>query len=598
MDVSAFVLGRGVNIRPEGIRNFILKISIIIMLMLKKFWVFGLFFVFLGLVSCGSLQESVPAQNSSSVGYVRFSVVKLGNSFQALSFKTFSTQTYALVTILDSQGQKVKDRFSVTASDSQISLAPGTYQLTEFMVPGPDNNPLYIAPVKDSAKAYLVQKPLPISFTIAVNQTLTLSVEVLSATASATEFGYSKLTYVVVNTIPIGISVIENNSLMVTANLEVSFGNGNAVTLPLKAQTQVIDLPDLDTIQTYTFRVTKDDLTPVTKTISKTDLQNYTTSPLMISIQNPHFLPLHIQGNGIYNSLDEKIILRGVNIADPWYLDKVDHVAAETLVQRLKQDWHVNLIRVPIHPGVFKDTPDYLQRYIDPIITMARKYQVYVLLDWHGIGNLNTGISFLCDTTNVAWLNQYPWNLITSPNTVYNSDLSLAKVFFKQVGARYKQDYWVLYGTFNEPQDISWIDHKRIAESLIDILRYENPKALVTVSGIDFGYNLTEAISNPVARESVIYELHPYPNRALSEWMAFVDTLSGNYPILFGEWGFPFMNTGDETYAKALTNYADANGIHWTAWCYHPTWDPNMISGFTPEVLTGFGSFLKGVLTE
>ena len=50
-----------------------------------------------------------------------------------------------------------------------------------------------------------------------------------------------------------------------------------------------------------------------------------------------------------------------------------------------------NVIRIPVHPQFWARDPDYVRHYLDPAVQWAGKLDMYVILDWHSIGNEVTG---------------------------------------------------------------------------------------------------------------------------------------------------------------------------------------------------------------
>ena len=106
--------------------------------------------------------------------------------------------TNVVVTIEDLQGNIVKNSEKIEIYNMNgyyiskpISLVAGGYKLTRFLVLDAKNNVVYASPMKGSAKAYLVQYPLAISFTAQKDVVTKLAPEVLSSADSRPEdFGY------------------------------------------------------------------------------------------------------------------------------------------------------------------------------------------------------------------------------------------------------------------------------------------------------------------------------------------------------------------------------------------------------------------------
>lgn len=134
----------------------------------------------------------------------------------------------------------------------------------------------------------------------------------------------------------------------------------------------------------------------------------------------------------------------------------------------------------------------------------------------------------------------------------------------------------------------------------MDVVHSINPDAIVMVSGVDFGYDLREALNNPVKRSNVIYETHPYPWKGEC-WKAVVRKLSKCYPVFVGEWGYsPQLSLGynADNYGKPLVNFCKELNIGWTAWVWHNEWQPPMLNSFDDYSTTDFGSFVKEVLNQ
>lgn len=562
-----------------------------------KKWI-GLWLLVGVLSGCSTLHDQYgSAPQQSSKGLFQLSVEKSLKISTAQLRTLSSIPTYFIYSIDTQDGTSVKkhqrvDLISTYTISQPITIDSGYYQLTEFFVYDQDGNCLYTTPIKDSPRAYLVKQPLPISFNITANSTSTLNIEVLSANGLPSDFGYAQVSFNIQQTRSFYIAVLEDNSNFATANIEIKSGSQVLVQKQLAAKTNEIELLDL-TNQTYSIRISKSNYPDIIRTVSKEDLKSYATQPLVMMIGDIQFTPLTIAGNRIYNKNNQSVVFRGVNIADPLVLSQ-NAISGDRLFQVLKEDWNANIIRVPIHPGFYKANSNYLKEYVDPIVQYGKKYKLYVLLDWHGIGNLQTGESPIFD-----WFSQAPWNTLISPNTPYNADMTLAQTFFSEAGARYKDAYWVIYGTFNEPENITWSAHKACTEQLIDTLRFQNPNAIVTVSGTNWGYQLDTAVSNPIGRNQVIYETHIYPGRPSSEWQVFVKNLSQTHPILLGEWGFTDTDgqfKADDTYATTIMSFANQNQIHWTAWCFHNDWFPNMVTDMTTLTPTHFGYLVKQAL--
>ena len=196
------------------------------------------------------------------------------------------------------------------------------------------------------------------------------------------------------------------------------------------------------------------------------------------------------------------------------------------------------------------------------------------------------------------WWEESPWG----GKLLYDPDLELAKSALANMAQRYKDEPHILYGTFNEPSYIAWRDWRPVAEELVDVIHTVNPEALVFVSGTDWGYDLSGAISDPVRHNNVVYETHPYPWKP-EGWQLTVEQLAQTAPVFIGEWGFSIEHPDDDGYVTLddygipLIQFADEHEIGWTTWVWHPEWTPRMLKSWRNYIPTGFGQLVKNSLT-
>ncbi len=95
-----------------------------------------------------------------------------------------------------------------------VMLAVGDYRLVKFIVVDEDNTAIYASPLAGSEKAALVEQPLPLSFTIAEEETTQIRPEVLAIgeDEDPADFGYLSLGFQIVDLEKLRIRVYEKTS--------------------------------------------------------------------------------------------------------------------------------------------------------------------------------------------------------------------------------------------------------------------------------------------------------------------------------------------------------------------------------------------------
>ncbi len=312
---------------------------------------------------------------------------------------------------------------------------------------------------------------------------------------------------------------------------------------------------------------------------------------------NVHPLPfLHADGNAFVNESGEKVVLRGVSFSDPDRLETVGQWSKAYF--EVARDWGANVVRFPVHPRAWRERGEqaYLQ-LLDEGVQWAGELGMYVIIDWHSIGNLVT--------------EKYQ-------HEMYNTTKAETSRFWELVATRYADNpVAAFYELFNEPTQggsgeygpMTWRQHKELMEGLISSIRSHDDRKIVLVAGFDWAYELRSVMGDPIDFPNVAYVSHPYPQKREQpwgpKWEADWGHVADTYPVFVTEFGFMDADgpgahvpvIGDETYGEAIVGYMQAKGISWTAWVFDPQWSPQLF--LTWEfVPTKQGEFFRRKMRE
>ncbi len=308
------------------------------------------------------------------------------------------------------------------------------------------------------------------------------------------------------------------------------------------------------------------------------------------------FLPkIKVEGKNFVDENGKIIRLKGVCFSDP---DKLEHDGHwnKAYFQEAK-NWGSNVVRFAVHPARLNDRGwDAYFKLVDEGVKWAEELGMYVIMDWHSIGNLNTA---------------------KFSNKMYNTTMEETVKFWKTVAEKYKGNPVVaVYELYNEPTseggklgELTWGTWKPTLETLIDEVNAIDKEKIFLVAGMDWGYLLEEVLQNPVNRKNISYCTHPYPMKREKPWEPKWEKdwgqVADNYPILATEFGFMGADErgahipciSDESYGEAIIGYFDKKGISYTVWCFDPNWAPTLITdwNFTPSRQ---GKFFKAVLSK
>lgn len=302
---------------------------------------------------------------------------------------------------------------------------------------------------------------------------------------------------------------------------------------------------------------------------------------------------IRVDGKNFVNPAGETVRFQGVSFADPDKIQRDGHWNKAFFEEA--RNWGSNIVRFAIHPRAWRaHGPEAYLSMVDQGVAWATELGLYVIIDWHSIGNLNTE-----QFTGQGYIT-------TMEETVD---------FWERIARRYQGNHTVaFYELFNEPTNsggklgpLTWQTWRPTLEMLIDKVNAIDPQKVFLVAGMDWGYLLNEVPEHPVRRPNVAYVSHPYPQKREQPWEPQWEKDWGKvadiYPIIATEFGFVGKGErgehipciGDETYGEAIIAYFDKKGISYTVWVFDPHWAPAMLEDyqFTP---TRQGRFFKEVL--
>lgn len=285
------------------------------------------------------------------------------------------------------------------------------------------------------------------------------------------------------------------------------------------------------------------------------------------------------KGNQFVTADGKPIVFRGLAASDPDKLARDRHWNRQYFEEA--KSWGANIVRLPVQPSAWRSQgkEDYL-RLLDQGVGWAKELRLYVIIDWHSIGNLAEEKYHRRDAYRTTRLETIEfWSTIAKH---YAGENTVA--FFE---------------LFNEPAlgeklgNCSWQQWKQIMEETIATIRTNGGTAVPLVAGFDFGYDLTPVAKFPINAEGIGYVSHPYamkrkapwPDQWTKDWGFVADT----YPVFATEIGFcpaddkqahiPVI--GDEAYGDVLTSYFERKGISYAVWCFDPDWAPTLIRDWT-----------------
>ncbi len=302
-----------------------------------------------------------------------------------------------------------------------------------------------------------------------------------------------------------------------------------------------------------------------------------------------NFDPIQVDGNRFIDADSQTVVFKGLAFSDPDKLVR-DGQWGEAHFKEAAE-WGADIVRLPVHPRAWRQRGQeaYLE-LLDQGIDWSKKFGLYVMIDWHSIGNL--------------------WNQIFQ-DPMYETTIEETQHFWRIIARRYRHENAVaFYEIFNEPTvsgeqfgDMNWAQWSELVKGITQIIRAYDEQTIVLVAGFDWAYDLTPVREHPIKMKNIAYVSHPYPQKREAPWEKKWEKdwgfVADTHPVFVTEFGFQKDShvpvIGTVKYGKAIIDYMKKKGISWTPWCFDPDWEPVLIKNWNYEPSTQ-GEFFKQVL--
>lgn len=318
---------------------------------------------------------------------------------------------------------------------------------------------------------------------------------------------------------------------------------------------------------------------------------------------------LRVVGNQLKDAVGNVVRLRGVNVPSLDWSPVGENVMQS--IDAAVDSWKANIIRVPLTQdlwfGYYKgsraaDQGESYRKIVDDIVKKAAEKNFYVLLDLH-------------------WSNGGKWGENVGQHKMPDMN---SIVFWKDFAKRYANNPAVLFDLYNEPHSVSWEVWKNGGQvedqskgisyrspgmqALLDTVRSTGAKNVVVAGGLDWAYDLRGVLDGYALSDKtgngIVYATHIYPWK--KDWDTNVTPVIAKHPVFVGEVGTkpwqeghpPHENVYTESWAPEVVAYINKHQLSWTAWSFHPTANPCLITGWDYQPTSYWGAYVKKALAE
>ncbi len=360
----------------------------------------------------------------------------------------------------------------------------------------------------------------------------------------------------------------------------------------------------------------------------------------------------HIENNSALDESNKPFVFKGVSTRDPvgMYSGNASFqnecVPFDDKLFAKIQEWGANTVRLPVLPFFWKiEGKNNTLKALDQAVAWAEKHHMYVVIAYQATGWPSTdNPSDKSGRTTIEELNSF-WHEVSN-HFKGNKVVAMYELFSEPVTKE-----------FTKISDKDWLDWENNMESVIDLIRKNDPEAICLVSGLSWAREISFVGSYPIKKKNVGYSVHPYPYESQPTTMKNLSVLSAAAKkqfIFATEVGYDiefFINLSDvrkkildlypgvktqmdevkrqsgnklyfsdlnrrlletlmanprtsaylneitNNYQKELKKTLDDGNISWCAWCFSCAWRPCLINNkdFEPSES---GDFFRKWLLE
>lgn len=312
---------------------------------------------------------------------------------------------------------------------------------------------------------------------------------------------------------------------------------------------------------------------------------------------------LKVDGNRLVTEGEQNVLLQGLCIPSLEWSAKGEQIKKSVPVAI--DEWKANAIRLPVRDDFWfgrgayqgKDGGAAYRKIVDAAVEATASRGAYLILDLHRFG---------------------------TPKREHVE-------FWQDAAVRYRNHPAVLFELFNEPHGTSWEVWRNGGpltdeagaptgevgvgmQALLDSVRATGAQNVVVAGGLDWSYDLSGVVNGFALEErdggrGIVYSAHIYPWKR--DWQGKVLAAAEKHPIFVGEVGTPpdwksvdfipqaaraeDLSTG--AWPRDVLGMMQAEGLHWTAFSFHPKATPVVISDWEYSPTAYWGKFVKEALS-
>jgi len=253
---------------------------------------------------------------------------------------------------------------------------------------------------------------------------------------------------------------------------------------------------------------------------------------------------LGMDGLQLVDVFGQPVQLRGISSNG---LQHSPYCATKESISHFVTTWGINVYRAAIYVDEWENgytvNAPFFDDFIENIVQWCKELGIYVIIDWHIIGDPN------------AYLDEW-----------YQGTSGLAVDFFEKYSLLYKDETHVLYEIANEPFNVGWESLVWYHNLIITTIRNNDPHAIIIAGTPNYSQEIDKAYANPVTNpHNVFYAFHFYAADH-GDLIPFFEEYVTKLPLFVSAWGISdFDGDGPYNISVAESYLLKCSGILGTA---------------------------------
>jgi aryl-phospho-beta-D-glucosidase BglC (GH1 family) len=166
------------------------------------------------------------------------------------------------------------------------------------------------------------------------------------------------------------------------------------------------------------------------------------------------------------------------------------------------RSWNAATVRIPVDPVPYRADPAQTLADLDAAVEWCKRSNLYLIIDYHVIGNAEEGIFDYAEGTATTWQEANDFWTAVAPRYASEPTVAFYEIYNEPVALEHRGGTW----TFAQ-----W---KEKADALVTLVRQYAPDTIPLVAGFNYAFDFSAGGNTPFESKDIALSVHPYAGRS------------------------------------------------------------------------------------